>query len=178
MLLIMAAIGIICSITNVYGQGSNTTQWKTYTDTEGKFTVGYPPNWEVEPRENRFDTKDVEFSILDEGNSVHLAIATTKDMPEGVDVEDGKDEIPQRTSTRDNFKLIESWECEKYNINNEKMCSLVFTTGLAPFNFAEMDLYAFHDTTGYTIIYKTVPDLFDKHLPTIEQIIKSIKFTD
>src|SRR5829696_8925183 len=93
MLLIIVAIGIICSISNIYGQGSNTTQWKTYTDTQGKFTVDYPPNWEVEPRENRFDTKDVEFSILDEGNSVQFAITTTKDMPEGVDVEDGEDVI-------------------------------------------------------------------------------------
>ena len=176
-LAIILVIGTILSISNAYGQNSITSKWKTFSEPDGRFTVNYPIGWNIEPRENRFDTKDVEFSILHEGNSVHLVIVTTE-TPDGINVEDGENIITQRTSTRDNFRLIDSWECEKYSISNEKACSLVFTTGMSPFEFAEMAVYAFHDSTGYTIIYKTIPDLFDTYLPIAEQIIKSIKFTD
>jgi hypothetical protein len=177
--LTILSIGIILSISYANGQKNetNTIEWKTYTDPEGKFTVKYPYDWNIEPRENRFDTKDVEFSIIDGGNSVHLGIVTTE-TPEGLDIEDGEETISQRTATRDNFRSIEPWECEKYVISNEKACSLVFTTGLSPFDFAEMDVYTIDGTTSYTIVYKTMPDLFDKYLPTAEQIIQSIKFSN
>ena len=167
---------VIFSLGNAHSQKS-TTEWKIYTDPQGKFTVKYPSNWNIEPRENRFDTKDVEFSIMDEGNSVHLGIVTTQ-TPEGLNIEEGEDVISQRTATRDNFRLIETWECEKYVISNEKTCSLVFTTGFSPFEFAEMDVYTIDGTTSYTIVYKTIPDIFDKYLPTAEQIIQSIKFSN
>ena len=95
-----------------------------------------------------------------------------------MDIEEyGKDIITESTSTRDNFRLIDSWECEKYSINNATTCSLVFTTGTSPFEFAEMDVYTVHNTTTYIIVYRTIPDLFDKHLPTVDQIIKSINYT-
>jgi len=176
-LLIFLVIVIVC-ISNGYSKGSTTSaEWKTYTDINGKFTIDYPTDWNIEPRENRFDTKDVIFSLPDEGNSVNLGIVTTE-TPTNVAIEEyGKDIITERTSTRDNFRLIDSWECAKYSINNSTTCSLVFTTGTSPFEFAEMDVYTVHNTTTYTIVYRTIPDLFDKHLPTVDQIIKSINYT-
>ena len=177
-LLIFLVIGIFFSISNGYITGSTTSvEWKTYIDLNDKFTVDYPTDWTFEPRENRFDTKDVIFSLLDEGNYVNLGIVTTE-TTKTVDIEEyGDDIIPQLTSTRDNFRLIDSWECEKYSVNNATTCSIVFTTGISPSEFAEMDVYTVDNTTKYAIVYRTIPDLFDKHLPIAEQIIKSINFT-
>jgi hypothetical protein len=177
-LLIFLVIGIF-SISNDYSKASTTSaEWKTYTDINGKFTVDYPTDWNIDPRENRFETKDVIFSLFDEGNSVNLGIVTT-DTPTNLDIEEyGEDIIHQRSSTRDNFRLIDSWECEKYTISNATTCSLVFTTGTSPSELAEMDVYTVHNTTTYTIVYRTIPDLFDKYLPTVDQIIKSIKYTN
>lgn len=68
----------IFSISNGYSKASTTSaEWKTYTDINGKFTVDYPTDWNIDPRENRFETKDVIFSLFDEGNSVNLGIVTT-----------------------------------------------------------------------------------------------------
>jgi hypothetical protein len=176
--LLIFLVIVIVFISNGYSKSSTTSaEWKTYTDINDKFTIDYPTDWNIEPRENRFDTKDVIFSLPDEGNSVNLGIVTTE-TPTKLDIEEyGKDIITERTSTRDNFRLIDSWECEKYSINNATTCSLVFTTGTSPFESAEMDVYTVHNTTTYTIVYRTIPDLFDKHLPTVDQMIKSINYT-
>lgn len=178
---IILTITIIISISYTYGQNNetNSIQMKTYTHPDNKFSVDYPSKWKLEPRENIFDTKDVEFSTIDKenGNSVHLAIITTE-ISKGINVEEGGGIIPQLTATRENFKSIEPWECEKYVISNEKACSIVYTTGFHPFQFAEMNVYTIDNTTSYIIVYRTTPDLFDKYLPTVELITQSINFTN
>ena len=88
---------MIVFISNGYSKGSTTSaECKTYTDINGKFTIDYPTDWNIEPRENRFDTKDVIFSLPDEGNSVNLGIVT-RDTHK-CDIEEyGKDIITERT---------------------------------------------------------------------------------
>ena len=68
-LLIFLVIAIVF-ISNGYSKGSTTSVKKIYTDINGKFTIDYPTDWNIEPRENRFDTKDVIFSLPDEGISL------------------------------------------------------------------------------------------------------------
>ena len=50
---------------------------KTYTDPEGEYTIDYPSNWNLNPKESRFDEKELELNTIDDtGNSVHILIKT------------------------------------------------------------------------------------------------------
>ena len=181
-LMFVLVVGIVSTVmlstTSVYGQEDNETEWLTYNDPEDKFSLEYPTDWELESKENRFDIKDFIVSTKDEGNSVSIGMTSIQFEGKKGDIEDGEEIIVPGLENRDNFRLIESWECEKYTIDDEKSCSIVFTSGSSPFNFAEMNVYLNSDNGIHTIIYKTTSNLFDKHLPSAEKIIESIKILD
>ena len=170
--IIISCIFLLIPIGIIYGENA---EWKTYTDPDEKYSISYPPEWKLVPKENRFDDKNFELSTIDAGASIHILMVSVPYDIGGEDIEDGEEIFMSGLSTSDNFRLVESWECEKYVISGQKTCSIVYTTGFSP-KLAKMNLLVDSDKTIYNIIYQTVPRLFDKHLPLVEQIIKSIEF--
>lgn len=138
------SIGLILSISYANGQQNETEtniiQWKTYSDPDGEYTIDYPSNWNLNPKENRFDEKELELNTIDEsGNSVHIGIKTM-DQP-NLDLEEKSDDFAQLLATGiPNFKEIEPMECEKYTVSENIACSIVFTGDIWP-QSAVLQLY-------------------------------------
>lgn len=65
----------------VHGQ----QEFLTYEDSQGRFTIQYPPNWEPFPAENRFAEVQVEFlntNVSLDGGLVGLDVRIIPEMDE------------------------------------------------------------------------------------------------
>ena len=77
-----------------------------------------------------------------------------------------------------NFQLSQDVECQKYTIDGNKACSIIFsktTDYTSNIKLGAMMVISEVNGQTYMIEYSTLPDNFDKLLPTIDQMIGSFK---
>jgi hypothetical protein len=77
-----------------------------------------------------------------------------------------------------NFELNQDVECQKYTINGNKACSMIFTQTpdyISNIKIAEMDVSTLTNGTTYLFVYGSTPDNFDSNLPIIDKMIHSFR---
>ena len=180
-------IGIILSFTSfdiISGQDQfkKSIQWKNYTDPEGKLNLQYPSDWNIEPKKNRFDTKDLELSkegsILGRIATVIIISDKNFDMSEGTvkeftqlyaDVQ--KNEIPS-------YRIIED-DIDKYQIDGNEASGYIFGQNSDDgVKLGGLQLVSFPNNNLFGFMYMARQNDFDRFLPTVEKIIESIKLLD
>lgn len=150
----------------------------TYNDPQGRFSIDYPSNWTAKPAANRFD-KDL--VTLETGRHTpqfaQLTVGITKSSPLGIE-QSLNALIPRLGEIIPKFELNQDLECQKYMLDGIKACSFIYARNLdyvSNIKIAAMQVSADIGENLYTLTYITLPDNFDRTLPTIEKMIASFK---
>lgn len=159
---------------------------KTYTVPD-EFSFKYPYNWKLQERENRFSTVD---AILTYGpvNNVIMTFQTGNKSEFGLSGSDNESMNTMERFLTDNFEAANLYEkgSNKYIINNHTAPYVIGTytggwsTDLRTGETSGVDwavmLAAVHlnDDKVVFVQYKTPIDDFDRYLPKVQQILKSI----
>jgi len=184
---------IISSISynNIYAQDQSkeSIQWKTYTDPQSKFSIDYPSDWLVEPKQNRFDPVDVKFIkketvTLNDENSVEqnaamfgITYGTNLDMS-NIDLKAFVEELSKRNQfTYNNYREIEG-DIDKYKMDTNPCAGFIaaHTNGLQ--EQGQLQLICFPDGKLFSVLYMTDQKYFDKYLPIAEKMIDSINILE
>jgi PsbP-like protein len=160
--------------TQLSAQNSSTTSaFVTYKDPQGRFSIDYPSNWTAKAATNRFETFQVTFTNTGLGSFAEVDVGTIRTPPLGLE-ESLKLVMPSLTNSVPNFQLSQDVECQKYTIDGNKACRIIFSKTkdyTSNIKLGAMMVISEH----YMIAYSTLPDNFDKLLPTVDQMIGSFK---
>lgn len=97
-----------------------TANWKTYTDTENRFTLKYPLEWSVEENTNSNSWKSADYKVSNTGNIVsgQEIILFVDQNPTGKSIENwwGTDNTDYIVSNKISFKT-DGYDSIKYNLS-------------------------------------------------------------
>jgi hypothetical protein len=170
---------------------SSSTSTGTYTDPNGRFSIGYPPNAIVTPvDEESPGDKVVSFNSPppSEFTTIGIEVSNTGTP---IDLESHVNSYLVALETSlPAFTLAESPDCLRYTLGGEKACAYIYTVGeqSAPDGSstpvgqssnsqgspkAIMELYSVVGNNLYKISYSTLPNDFNGQLPVAEGMIRS-----
>jgi hypothetical protein len=151
-------------------------QWLNWEDPDKQFSLQYPSNWTLIPRENRFDEQDVSFNIV--GNSTMLTInvynTTSTDLVEIMDRAAETNNLPESALKS---KLFEGPDYVSYTVSGEPAGSIIWTNNNVPFmgKLVWQNIASIVGDKFVGIIYASGAPDFDKYSPQVEKVIQSIK---
>jgi hypothetical protein len=170
---------------------STTTSTGTYTDPNGRFSIGYPPNAIVTPvDEESPGDKVVSFNSPppSEFTTIGIEVADTG-TPIDLDSHVNSYLVALETALP-GYTLAESPDCLRYTLGGQKACAYIYTLDAASAadgasapagqsssslgsSSAVMELFSVVGNNLYKISYTTIPSEFNGQLPVAEGMIRS-----
>ncbi len=171
-----------------YGQGGNETStstgaWTTYKNDLHGFSFDYPSSWNVEEKENRFDSAgDVSVSAGDIKFSATMAIDRPEDRPlKPSALLSSTRTMEEKIAGSGQNILIEPTDVEKYSVGGEKAGSFIVKhdDGTSP-STGIQNFLVFHNGDGYFLIFQAPTETFDspETQNTLNKILQSFKFSN
>ncbi|HET6588846.1 MAG TPA: hypothetical protein VFG45_01640 [Candidatus Nitrosocosmicus sp.] len=184
---ILVIILTIFAFNQSFAQSENLTDWKNYTNNYFNLTLNVPTHWSLTDETSRFDnvkqfyvdTTGVE--NFDPDNTVRIGIFET-DMKEGAKayLENEKSYFTNPSeSNKDNIRIIEDIELNKYNISGGDSYSILYTDDDPTFPTATEKVAFVYNDKGYVVFNVVTPPRFfdDPNITeTREKMINSIHF--
>ncbi|MGD1835491.1 MAG: PsbP-related protein [Nitrososphaeraceae archaeon] len=165
-----------------YGQEENKTEWLSYTDPEGKFSLEYPADWTIKERENRLDAYNlILFNPFFPKDRSIINVNLEKYSVSNPNAEKNltglmKTYQSQDTLTSD-FEIIDD-NLGKYNVDGNQTINYIASFTKNGHDIEAFRVLAYTDNGIFDIIYFTTPKNFDKYFPIVERLIKSVKISD
>jgi hypothetical protein len=156
----------------------NVTQWKNFTDNDGRFFLEYPAHWVITQSANRF-TEGLPLVVTEASNSSAIqaqlsvdVFKTGKSFNNNQLVKYAYNQLVKEVTEN---KLVEPISCDKYIINSLKACSFVYSGSDKEGNrYGILTVVTVDkDKSNHIISYKTDPLNFDKEQSTMDHIIDS-----
>lgn len=160
-----------------------TEQTITYTDPLGRYSIGYPSSWKVEPALNRFEDIEIEFvnPNLPPSQLEKIDIRVLKDAGPVGDLGNFM-ELGLSSVYIPQFRVEESIDCELYSLTGaEETCSVVYSRAsdhTPDFRFAVLQVAGLLNDDIYILTYSSSLDQFDQNLPEVEEIVNSFSITE
>lgn len=152
-------------------------QFKVYSEQYGRFSIQVPKDWTISPPKIEQESVVILFDS-NNADDVELSVAASDrhTMLSGSDWEqtirqDNLDLVAQTPGAT----MIHPTECAKYVIDCNAACSMTYNTTNNGFTQEEMDI---DFQTGKQEVFISMtgsPDIFDKYMPIIEQMLNSMK---
>jgi len=159
----------------------NVSNWKTFTDSENRFSIQYPSHWSIIQSGNRF-TNELPLVAVDANGSAstiqsQLSVNAFKDNQKFDSDDLAEYAYDQLVKESTGSKLVEPITCNKYVVGNEKACSFLYAGDDKEGKRYGILEVAFVDDNklNHLISYRADPLNFDKETATMEHIVKSYK---
>jgi hypothetical protein len=166
---------IFIFLVNIPSAFAQKDQWLNWNDPDNQFTLQYPSNWTITPRDNRFEEEDVLFHIDGNSTTLDINVYNTSDtdirVPMERSVEANKAESPPFKP-----KLFEGIDYVKYTVSGKPAGSAVWINDV-PFlgKIVWQNIASIVGDKFVGILYTSPATEFDKYLPVVEKVIQSIK---
>lgn len=177
-----------------FGYSQETDTWKTYTNVNEGYTVQYPSSWTLgaEKRDNIFTSEvisTVNIGLKDKGtdDKVTEVEFRVQKVPEQVQtLEDLRNRrILQLSQGEDPLKII---NYSSTTLSNQPAFRTLFDRpemqimeGIPPLPEKEVLTITTLNATpheAFIISYFANPSLFEEYLPTVEEMVRSFRFTN
>jgi plastocyanin len=159
----------------------NVSNWKTFTDSENRFSIQYPSHWSIIQSGNRF-TNELPLVAVDANGSAskiqsQLSVNAFKDNQKFDSDDLAEYAYDQLVKESTGSKLVEAITCNKYVVGNEKACSFLYAGDDKEGKRYGILEVAFVDDNklNHLISYRADPLNFDKETATMEHIVQSYK---
>ena len=152
---------------------------KTYT-VEDEFSFKYPSNWELQERENRFTTMDAKLKYGNNDVQMIFEGLRTTDSPIASADDNSILEVMKTVIEGKNEANVFESGVDKYVINNRTAPYVIGTykpTNLFGVSLNMVDMMTtvhVNDDEIVLVQYLAEQNDFDKYLPKVEEVIKSI----
>jgi hypothetical protein len=186
LLLVVVVVGI--DTNNAFAQNAT---WLNWEDPDKQFSLQYPSDWPIRPRENRFEDQDV--TLYAGGdlaaatnmttlsiNVINVPLSTdpSRDLKETM-----KATVESTTNDLNNIatdmKLFEGPEFDKYAVSGKPAGSAIWVINNPKDLTIDRAVLQFIGSIvgdKFVGIYYNSPDKqFDNYLPQIQKVIQSIK---
>lgn len=151
--------------------------WKSYT-VDNEFSFQYPSNWKLQERENRFSTTDAGLNYGDSVVQMRFEGGNISDLGSPTD-DDLLTKLKSFVEKKDNGKVFESG-LDKNAINNRTAPYVIGTYQTQPLLGTPLNMVGLatavhvNDNELVVVQYVAEENDFDKYLPKVKQVIKSI----
>ena len=179
----MVVVSIGINTKNAFAQND---QWLNWEDPDKEFSLQYPSDWTVRPRENRFEEQDISFYI--DGDFTTLTNLTTLGIDvyntTSTDLKELMEQAVESASTNPNnilinTKLFEGPEYVKYTVSGKPAASVIWLHDNHDNPLSGQAVYLFiASIVGDKFVrinYNSYDKQFDKYLPEVEKVVQSIK---
>lgn len=180
-LVVYVALGVNTEL--VFAQND---KWLNWDDPDKQFTLQYPSDWTISPRENRFGEYDIGFYIG--GDFAKLTNLTTltidvSNVSSSADLKETmkatvEDAITNPNNALKKIRLFEGPEFTKYSISGKPAGSATWVYD-ADYPSDGRNAYqligSIVNDKLIQINYNSPTEYFDSYLPEIEKVIQSIK---
>lgn len=166
---------------NLVGVGNSTEGHLAYTDSLGRFRLGYPADAVITP------LKDLPGGVVSfrapGQNPTSTDIRITPMEASDIELEEHVSSVLAglQNASIPNFKLIQGPECETYELGGEQVCSIIYngdrkgTDTPTLTNATIMQLYSLLDSSLYNIIYNAPALDFNKNLNILRPMLASFE---
>ena len=157
-------------------------EWKTYKDPDGKFSLEYPKEWFVIPRQSLFDLYDVQIydknPILDDELTVVVSYKVDINT-EGKEVNKFIELFSQMQMKNDPSHKIVKSDINTYNIDGNEARGYIFEQKkLDNTLLGGLFIVSFPNDNLFSVNYAALHDTFEEHLSTVDKIIESIQIVE
>ena len=153
-------------------------EWTTYEDPDGKFSLEYPKEWFVIPRQSLFDLYDIQIydknPILDD--EITVAVSYKTDIStDGKEADQFVELFSQMQMKNDPSHRIVKNNVNTYDIDGNEASGYIFEQKkLDDTLLGGLFIVSFPNDNLFSINYVALQNIFEEHLPTVEKIIESI----
>jgi PsbP-like protein len=162
------------------------TTFKTYKDPASKFSIEYPSNWIVKPKENRFQILDVKFYRISSSSVANGSVAVAFKTIPTQQLSTQQLSLPNAfttflngfSSTIPNFIQVGDTSYTKYKVAGHDAASIEFSSSpeqTQGFNLAGLVVFSIINHKAFVLMYVADQNIYDKVLPNIEYMIKSFQ---
>lgn len=192
MILVMG-IGIFLYPIPAQGESNNLTKTSIieFIDKDNEFSMQIPSDWQVKPKESRFDSTDVSLTSADGPIGGFITIEyslvgqefkqTLKDSNINIkkiqkNLDDLFPYVLQGFSKGfDRYQEVEEPQYDKYTINGNKAASIIYAFTLSERDLAGLYIFTIINEKKFNMNFAADRSEFDNVLPIVEDMIKSIK---
>ena len=169
------------SVNESSASSSSSTEWITYKNEKIGFAFDYPTGWDLEEKQNRFETTTMDAAVsngetrfeivkaLDRSDNNPLKPFTMQRDTEKLEESIGK--LPGNT-------VIEHADTSKYEIGGERTGSFLVASSDGASQQAIQTFFVVHDGDGYMLNFRDSTETFDspETQNTLNKILTSFKF--
>ena len=157
-------------------------EWTTYEDPDGKFSLEYPTEWFVIPRQSMFDLYDIQIydknPILDDELTIAISYKADIDT-EGKDVDKFIELFSQMQMKNDPTHRIVESDTSTYDIDGNEARGYIFEQKkLDDTLLGGLFIVSFPNDHLFSVNYAALQNTFEEHLPIVEKIIESIRIIE
>lgn len=152
---------------------SNLTNWTTYESQVSGISFNYPAEWDVEEKQNRFDSGgDVTVSDGFTKFSVLVLPKATNDLLVTYGLVETTRTTENAFSNKEGITIIEDSDFKKYKIDGERSGTILLKNEGELIDYAQQFILVEHNKKGYALAFQDSTLTFDE--PATQNIMNRI----
>ena len=160
---------------------SNAGEWTIYKNEKIGFSFEYPNDWDLEEKQNRFETTTADAAVSNGVTkfAVLKAIDRSDSNPlKPSTIQDDTEKLEQSIARLPGNTIIEHADTKKYDIGGEKTGTFLVTSSDGASQTAIQSFFVVHDGDGWMLNFMDSTETFDstETQDTLNRILVSFKF--
>lgn len=160
---------------------SNATEWKAYVNQEVGFSFEYPSDWNLEEKQNRFETTTPDAAVSNgeiKFGAVKAIDRTDNNPLKPSTIKTDTEKIEESIARVPGNAIIEHANTQKYKIGGEKAGTFLVAISDEASRQAVQTFFVVHDGDGYMLNFSDSTETFDSPQTQniLNKILSSFKF--